>query len=539
MHDDHDGAPSAPVPEVRQARPRRVVVRLLAVVLLVVASVTFGVTTAEAPGTLGPHLARYQMTVDHEVTIDLGPLGTLVIDSPLPFVLGARVTVEEIPAELSALDQSATIAAISGDLQKYLQFFGSPQVTLEAAARALLLDALRRTLTAMVVLVGAWYLLRRLLGPVRRHELAGSARAHQGVIAAGTAAALLVVGTVSASERRASVAVGERHASAVFDGTPLEGARITGRLAGLIDTYGGYALDLYRENEQFYTNAADAVSLAWADQSLRDEADVLLNGPHAPTADTIDALVISDLHCNVGMARVITRVAELAELDLVLNAGDSTIDGTAVESYCVQSFAQAVPDGVGYVVADGNHDSALTSQQEAAAGAVVLSGQVVEVEGLRILGDSDPNETRIGEGTHPVGEESAADESARLADVACEDGDVDLLLIHTPVVGTDALERGCVPAQVSGHLHSRQGPFPFGEGVRYISSSTAGARLYEPTVGPLVGTAEMTILRFDAETHRIRDYRLIQVFPSGEAVVGPALRWPSSPVVMPPLDAPV
>lgn len=537
MHDDDDHGPAVPVPEVVRPSSRRWW-RVVAVVVVLLASVAFGVTTAETAGTLGPHLARYEMTVDHEVTVDLGPLGTLVIDSPLPFVLGARVVVEEIPAELTALDQSATIAAVSEDLQQYLAFFGSPQVTLEAAARALLADALRRSLAAALVLTGAWFGLRALLGAGRRAELAAIVRPHRGVVAAGSAAVLLVAGTLTASERRTEPVEGLREASAVFDGTPLEGARITGRLAGLIDTYGGYALDLYRENEQFYAAAADAVSAAWAEQAERDQATSLLTG-RPVVAETIDALVISDLHCNVGMSEVIARVADLAEVDLVLNAGDSTIDGTAVESYCVQSFAQAVPAGAGYVVVDGNHDSELTAQQEAAAGAVVLSGEVVEVAGLRILGDADPNETRIGEGTRQAGEESAAEEGARLADVACDDGAVDLLLIHTPVVGSDALERGCVPAQVSGHLHTRHGPYRFGDGVRYVSSSTAGAVLYEPTVGPLVGTAEMTVLRFDAETRQVLDYRLVQVAPSGQATVGPAVRWPSSPVVMPPPGAPV
>ena len=243
--------------------------------------------------------------------------------------------------------------------------------------------------------------------------------------------------------------------------------------------------------------------------------------------ETVTALLVSDLHCNVGMAAVIARVATLADVDLVLNAGDSTVDGTSVESYCVQTFADAVPAGVPYVIADGNHDSAQTAATERAVGAIVLSGHVVDVDGIRILGDSDPNETRIGEGTRPKSDETATQEGERLADVACDDGDVDLLLIHTPAVGEQALRRGCVPTQLSGHLHTRYDPVLIGEGVRYISASTAGALLNEPTVGPLRGTAELTLLYLDAETHRVVRYRLVQVRPSGEAIVGPAVGWPT------------
>ena len=340
---------------------------------------------------------------------------------------------------------------------------------------------------------------------------------------------------------RAAVDDDQREASAVFDGTPLEGAQLTGRLAGLIDTYGGYAVTAYRENEEFYDGAALALDEAWQDRSdveaAARERRVLLDVTAAPTqepaSDPVVAVVVSDLHCNVGMARVIGELATLAEADVVLNAGDSTMDGTSVESYCVDAFAAAVPSGTAYVIADGNHDSAETAAQEKAAGATVLDGEVLEVAGLRILGDSDPHETRIGSGTSMAGIEGVEDTGHRLADVACEDGDVDLLLVHDPDVGTEALERGCVPAQVSGHWHRRIGPLWTGEGVRYVSSSTAGAILNEPTVGPLNGTAELTLLRFDPETRAVLDSRVVQVRTDGSVGVGPAVTWPSRPVSTP------
>ncbi|NLE71374.1 MAG: metallophosphoesterase, partial [Actinomycetales bacterium] len=122
---------------------------------------------------------------------------------------------------------------------------------------------------------------------------------------------------------------------------------------------------------------------------------------------------------------------------------------------------------------------------------------------------------------------SLADVADRLADVACRDDDgVDLLLVHDQMVGVPALVAGCVPAQVSGHYHRREGPVRSGLGTRYTSSSTAGARLGQPTVGPLSGTAELTVLRFDPESRRISDYRLVLVRPDATAVVTVPLRWP-------------
>ena len=67
------------------------------------------------------------------------------------------------------------------------------------------------------------------------------------------------------------------------------------------------------------------------------------------------------------------------------------------------------------------------------------------------------------------------------------------------------------------------------DGVRYISSTTAGAAVNQPTIGPLHGVAEMTVLRWDTQTHRFADYRVIAVHPDRTVTVGPALPWPQLP----------
>lgn len=514
------GSRARPGAFARRLPGRRALARAGLVLLAVlVPAAAWGVTTASAVAGLGPHLARYEVTLDHLVTVDLGPLGTLVVDSPMPLTLGARVVVQEIPREVTVVDEASTLSALGADLEGYQQLLGAPQATVAAALDALAADAARRTALAALGIAAACAAGRALLGPRRRSELLAAVRPHRAAIAAGLLG-VLVVGSLTSSGPALRAADDAQQASAVFDGTPLEGARLTGRLAGVIDTYGGYLVEAYRTNEQFYDDAVVALGHAWTDEV----------GDEEPAGqDVLTALVVSDLHCNVGMARVVNELATLAGARLVLNAGDTTVNGTAVEQTCVTAFLDAVPPGATMVVADGNHDSAQTSAQEARAGAVVLDGSVVEVEGLRILGDSDPAATRIGEGTRLVGEESLAQTAERLAEVACADGDVDLLLVHTPTVGGLTLDAGCAPAQVSGHLHRRAGPERVGLGVRYISSSTAGAQLDAPTVGPLVGVAELTLLRFDLDTGAVLDHRLVQVRPDGTVGVGSAVDWPRSP----------
>ncbi len=558
-------------PARRRHAPPRWVRWTLASVAVLLVCVGFGISTATAHLSLGPHEAVYHVTNDGLVVADLGPLGTLEIDSPLPLGLGVDVIVKEIPADLSAVDQATTLAALTGDLQSYLQFFSSPQEAVGSVARALIADAVRRTVLALglVVLLGAG--LRLLLGPARRRELSRELAPWTRDITAGVAVVALVV--VAASASSAEGPERGRPASPVFEGTALEGARITGRLAGVIDTYGGQLVNLYEDNQRFYEAARVDLVSAWKAWEIREavrqsgeavgRALVDPVTPHPVTPDpgtpepvtpepgaspspelspppvetpggdpsptvpgTPDAeqlvtlLVVSDLHCNTGMTPVIRELAARAEVDVVLNAGDTTMNGTAVERVCVDSFASVVPSGARMVVADGNHDSQITSASEAAHGQVILDGGVVEVAGVRILGDRDALETRIGAGTDVAREVTPLDQAEALAETACADEQgVDLLLVHTPSVGTPALESGCVPFQVSGHTHRRTGPEQVGLGIRYVSASTAGAASGQPTVGPLRGPAEMTLLRFDPESRRFVDWQLVEVAPSGGATV--------------------
>ena len=561
---------SAPEPATLETGPwwrrrltwRDLVRGLVAALVLAVPSVCFGVATASAEASLGPHLADYEVTLDHRITVDLGPLGTLVVDSPLPAVLGARVVVKEIPREVTAVGGGDTLESVGSDLQSYVQFFSAPQATLHDAVDVLVEDAIRRSVLAAVVLTaGAWG-LGLALGGARRRELALALGRHRGGVSAVVVLALLAEVTLTASAPADARRSGETQASAVFNGTPLEGARITGRLAGIVDTYGGKLVDAYRTNESFYDRTVGALEASWetrresdarleemrrarlvAAQEPRATATAAPDGGTAqspeptptptpgPAVEPVTLLVVSDLHCNVGMARVMRAAVEQSGAQVVLNAGDTTINGTAVEQYCVTTFMEALPAGVRMVVADGNHDSSETGAQEAAAGAVVLSGSTVEVDGVRILGDSDPNATRIGVGTTLTGSESLADSAERLADTACaEPGGVDLLLIHNPNMGNTTMDLGCARAQVSGHLHRRRDPVVRGGGVRYVSSTTAGAALNQATVGPLNGVAEMTVLRFDPASRRVMDYRLVLARPDGTVSVGLALPWPGVPV---------
>lgn len=503
-------------------------------------SVWIGLVTASAEGSLGPHRATYEITASSSGVVDLGPLGTLEVDSPLPLRLGARVTVQEVPADVTSIGAPVTLEGLSADLDRYVQFFTSPETFLQDAAGDVVRSAARHTVIAFVALGTAIVGLLLLLGPERRTELWRSAVRRRRTSLAGAVVVVAVAGAVVATGPLGPDLTASRPASSIFDGTPLEGARLTGRLAGIVDTYGGLALDAYRENEEFYAGAEDSLRSAWAareEQSAEWARLLELSERVSPLQRVmlgdpdllVTMLVVSDLHCNVGMAPVLQAAVELSGAAVVLDAGDTTVNGTQVERYCVTAFLNAYRAGGAkdVVFAGGNHDSAITGEQVSAAGGTVLAGEVVNVAGVDVLGDADPLETRIGQGTRRTGEEGSEEAGERLADVGCaRDEPVPLLLVHTPAVAAASLERGCAVATVSGHLHRWAGPQRVEQGVRLVNGSTAGAVSGQATVGPLAGTATFAVLRVSPEYGLVADYQKVTVDRAGQAEVGWRMPFP-------------
>ena len=523
------------------------------------------------------------------------------------------------------------VTGLAGDLSAYAQVFSHPEAAVADATNALVRDALGRTVLMWSGLLVAISLGRLASRGLLRHEVAQALR-RPGVLplTAVVILSLVVVPTVRVVQDRPA----EGRPIGALAGTPLADLRMTGRMAQLIDTYGGYLVEAFDENEEFYARVDANLVAAYAENraprrppgipivspapvdpearptsSPADDVGVprdedgggiqdlpeLLDSPlpdptpgpdgpgDEPTADEVatpdavptgtaedavptgtaedaealgdeldaeDAeeetagsdrdqpgaappqrvepvtmLLVSDLHCNVGMASVIATALRLSGAEVLLDGGDTVMSGTSVESYCVNAFAGEIPDDIPMVVAGGNHDSVITYDQMHDAGYTVLDGSVVEVAGVHILGDTDPTLTAVGEGTRPERDESVTEMGDRLAEEACAAERVDLLFVHNPRAAPPTLTEGCAPLAISGHFHRRQGPEVFEAGTRYVSSSTAGAS-GGATIGPLNGAAEMTVLRIDANSGRPLDYRIITVETDTSVDIG---RWYSFP----------
>ncbi|WP_284291987.1 hypothetical protein [Luteimicrobium album] len=356
--------PDTTAPPAPRWVPPRWLLCTVGVVLAVVACTAWGVTTASADLSLGPHEARYEVTTDGLIVVDLGPLGTVELDSPAPLGLGARVVVKEIPTELTSVTPAQNLDALGTDVQSYLQFFATPDITVHRAVRALAVDAVWRTLAALAAVALATTAVVLLLGRARRRELAAAAGRHTWELTAGLVVVVATALTLSSSEPGTSTTTAQE-GSPLFAGTPLAGARITGRLAGVVNTYGEQLVTAYQSSEDFYAKANRNLQAAWDERDdLQDAEDALAQATTttpptvpatgtegtatpspSPTAssDLVTLLVVSDLHCNTGMSPLIHTAVERSGAQVVLNAGDTTINGTAVEQVCVDSFASAIP----------------------------------------------------------------------------------------------------------------------------------------------------------------------------------------------------
>jgi predicted phosphodiesterase len=219
--------------------------------------------------------------------------------------------------------------------------------------------------------------------------------------------------------------------------------------------------------------------------------------------ETVRVLHVSDLHLNPGAFDVIRSVVTQFQVDVVIDTGDLTDFGSAAESRYV---GQIPSIGAPYVYVRGNHDSSATQASVAALpDATVLDGpEVVEVAGIRFLGQGDPRFTP----DKSTRDDDADDDvllavgrtMARSARTAVDPPHV--VAVHDPVSAQPLL--GVSPLVLAGHTHRREDVEQDGT-LLVVQGSTGGAGLRalegeEPT--PIT----MTVLYLEPASGQLQAY---------------------------------
>ncbi|SMY02434.1 metallophosphoesterase family protein [Brevibacterium antiquum] len=529
----------------------------LLILIAVVAAVTlpWALFSARADLSFGPHEARYQITADSRLTVDFGPLGKLLVPAGeyLPLGLGLTVDIGQIPVSGDKEDAShagaserrsdrdladgsdqdfggGAVDALGADIASYASLFSAPQAQVDEIVDGLTTEILARWALAVCLISGVVVSMAFILGPVR---LAGIGRALFGkeLIGIGLATVLILASVGTAVLTRPEPLV----ADPAFDGTPLAGAQVTGRLGGVIDAGFTAVKDFSDDNDAFYDQVLATLRNQWNTRPLTGNwSDQGMIPPpagenQAPKADVSTFVFGSDLHCNIGMARVVGAVARMSGADAYIDGGDVTMTGTSAENYCLDVLDDELPDQLPRTIVKGNHDSTETTNHAKSQGWKVLENSSAQMNGVTFFGGPDPRRTVFGSGPQLETDLTADQYAQKLSDEACAN-DFDIMLIHDPRIGAPSLRSGCAKYSLSGHWHRRVGPETLGSGVRYVSSTTGGALANALTPGPLKMDAELSILRVDNRTKRPIDVQIVTVSPDKTVTIDP---WRTFPAPVP------
>lgn len=562
--------------DARTVTFRRVVRTSVLLVVTGVISLLLGVVTASASSPVGPHEASWATTLDSSVSLDLGPLGSVSLDSPVA-PLGVDVVLGEIPAAAddSAVSSKSVGIDLSSDGAAYVNLVSHPEPTIEAGVRALAADALRRaglleSVTLCLVAAGRLAARGRLRDAVREGLSRGPASALVASTTAVAVAALLVP--------RLTAGTPEGSTLDVLSGTALADARVSGRVADVIEAYGPRVKSFLAEDEAFYDDAEANLRAAWSASQAVDgttavtASDGKVDGAAVASAaatalarerltgqvasptpsaaatastsatprttgaltavqdGTITAVMSTDLHCNLDMIALAGTLDSVAGADVHMDDGDLTMTGSSAEQVCVDALNRAVPSGTARVATIGNHDSADTAARLRAVGWTVTDGTVQSVAGLTVLGDVDAERTDAS-GTRQRGDETIEQLGTRLNSVACSSlaagRRVDVMLIHEPYTFAPMQGSGCTPLLLAGHVHQERGMSVTQGQDGPVAALISGAGKGGTSLGAVTQDAYLHVLSFSSDGDLLA-WRAIVVHPDASVTVG---AWEPVPAV--------
>lgn len=424
--------------------------------------------------------------------IDFGPLIPQVrLPADAPLGIGVHVRLGE--SDVASLNELvARDAVIASQPQGEIAAVRS-QIT------SMVIDAVLRAVGAAALAVLVAVLAWKAIGQVRRRAIWSSARRpdKRQTIGAITVVGVTVAGLalVAAPERPRSDDAEWVPIGAVFPRLPADPVLDRVEIIKGASTSGGKAivegaLTTYQTSVEFYGKLA------------KKAEDVIVR---TPLEDESTALVVTDRHDNIGMDPVARVIAEQAQSSMLIDLGDDTSNGATWETFSLNSLAREF-DGFDIVSVAGNHDTGPTIRKQMEDKDFhVLDGEPVTVGGVRFLGSSDPRSSGLtagysGDESDNIAAITKQDED--LTKAACDDGEVNVIAVHSPSSAKQAAASGCADLVLSGHLHRQVGPTLVaglnGRSTITLTTGTTGGAVYAFALGSkLRRTAQVTIVTFD------------------------------------------
>ena len=474
---------------------RQALQALVLLVVAVVAGAPVALSTfvhTERHIVIGAHQATISPQLDGYATLDFGPLLPQV-RLPADAVAGIGVDISLGNAEVENLDQLVARDAVIASQPE------GEIAAVRAEVRDMLEDALLRGVgVGMLAAIGvilAW----KAIGPARRRHLWTSARRPSRTQAVLAAVVVVVVGASTVLIALPEQDQGRPDTSWVplvqaFPNVPKDPVLDQLEIVNGSATQGSKALvqgalETYRDSVEFY----GALALRAATTEIR-----------RPRDGETTALVVTDRHDNIGMDPVARAIAGRANAQLLIDLGDDTSNGGSWETFSINSLAREFR-GFPIVAVAGNHDQGRSvTDAMRKRDFEVLDGRPVDVGGIRFLGSSDPRSSGFTAGYD--GDESdniaaIAEQDEKLTEVACEDGRVAVLVVHSAASARLAAQSGCVDLVLSGHLHRQVGPETVvgenGRNTTTLTTGSTGGAVYTFALGSkLRRAAQVTVVTF-------------------------------------------
>jgi predicted phosphodiesterase len=240
---------------------------------------------------------------------------------------------------------------------------------------------------------------------------------------------------------------------------------------------------------------------------VRDRVEVLsrqVSAIYAAVEDdavesTTTILHVSDIHSNPLGLEIVQQLATAFDVDAVLDSGDLTSFGNAVEARIINLIDDL---NIPYLFVPGNHDSAANRDAIAAApGVTLLDGNVVEVGEVRVLGIADPTFTADNAISTEEGNERRISRAGLVAD-RVRALRPDVLAVHDERLGSAST--GLVSVLAAGHTHKRDDRLV--DGTRILVVGSTGATGLGAFTVDTKHAYEAELLRFDGDRLVAVDY---------------------------------